>query len=95
MNWLNGFTIGLCLGTTLFTSVSALRRRQQQRALESLLQTGAYRLLKADGSNAAPGELLVALGLAGGQTVTKNKLVTMLAVGIAAGVLAMFMLRAL
>ena len=60
--WLNGFTIGLTLGTSVFSGVSALLRRRQLQALKSLLQSGGYRVLKADGSTATASELLSAIG---------------------------------
>jgi hypothetical protein len=91
MNWMNGFTIGLCLGTALFSTVIALRRRHLTQTLQGLLQAGTYRVLKADGSSVAPDELFAALGLGPRQTpVGKGKVVTLFAVGVVAGLLAMY-----
>lgn len=87
-DWLNGFTIGLMLGTSAFSAISALQRRSQLRALEGLLQNGAYRVVKADGSSTAAGELLGALGGRPAQRLSKGRLAALLAAGVATGVLA-------
>jgi hypothetical protein len=63
MNWMTGFTMGLMLGMTILMSAFAAQRRGQQQRLEALLQNGAYRLLKTDGSPVPIPELLAALNV--------------------------------
>src|SRR5688572_26042938 len=92
MNWAMGFTMGLMLGMTIFNGIHVAQRRSQQQTLERLLQSGAYRVLKADGRAVSASELLVALGAVPARRFTGRQLAVMIAVGVVAGFGAAFAL---
>jgi hypothetical protein len=86
MNWAMGFTTGLMLGMTISVGIHAAQRRNQEQALQRLLLSGTYRVLKADGCSASASELLVALGAMPARKVSGRRLAVMIAVGVVAGV---------